>query len=102
MNVGILNNEEVGMYVSDSESEDYEPNSRKGSSRRVRRRLQERLEQLDEGVVIENNRVDLDKEMVDYVMSILLQKFFEEVPVVPKRKNKKKKKNRLKIGLTSI
>ncbi|GKA51315.1 hypothetical protein Tco_0744511, partial [Tanacetum coccineum] len=44
---GLLNIEEVERYVSDSESEDVELNSRKGSSRRVKRRVQERVEQLD-------------------------------------------------------
>lgn len=101
MNVGILNNEEVGMYVSDSQSEDYELNSRKGSSRRVRRRVQERVEQLDEDVIIVNDHVDLDEELavddhVDLYEEMVVDDYvnlFEEVPVVRRRTNKKKKKD---------
>ncbi|PWA62436.1 helicase protein with RING/U-box domain-containing protein [Artemisia annua] len=107
---GILNNEEVGMYVSDSESEDYEPNSRKGSSRRVRRRVQEIQERLEQ--VIENDHVDLDEELVvdhvdldeelvvdhvDLDEEMVVNDYvdlFKEVPVVRRRTNKKKKKDR--------
>nr|GEW52970.1 DNA repair protein RAD16-like [Tanacetum cinerariifolium] len=104
---GLLNIEEVERYVSDSESEDVELNSRKGSSRRVRRRVQERVEQLDEEVVFEDNHVDLEEVVwedvvfednhVDLDEEMVVGDcfdLFQNVPVVRRRKNKKKKKDK--------